>query len=262
MKDKGFDFEWLMSKHYEQCQLNPSFRANCTDMFLRETGMNREWFKGQLCLDAGCGNGRWSYTMKKLGANVISIDVSDVGLKMTKETAKTMVMKEDLMRLSKRLKGYRFDFIYSSGVLHHTVNPRIAFDNLVGLLKRDGIIFIMIYEYAYPHRIFLIKVLKKIMTRFSDRTVWNISGVMARIASNDFLYSFFRFFLLLNKSQFSNYDYYSAKIQHYYKESDISKWFEDNDLTFHILRNSYNYSYEDIKNKTRGMIRVIGKKMY
>src|SRR5205823_4141951 len=39
-----------------------------------------DYFRGQRCIDIGCGAGRWTRAMIAMGADVKSIDMSDAGL--------------------------------------------------------------------------------------------------------------------------------------------------------------------------------------
>ena len=44
-------------------------------------GFDLSWLKGKRCLDAGCGGGRYSIAMARLGAReVIGVDVSEQGI--------------------------------------------------------------------------------------------------------------------------------------------------------------------------------------
>src|SRR5215471_20156096 len=45
--------------------------------FFLETGVDSDWCKGKLILDAGCGNGQLSECLSRLGANVIGLDYSE-----------------------------------------------------------------------------------------------------------------------------------------------------------------------------------------
>jgi 2-polyprenyl-3-methyl-5-hydroxy-6-metoxy-1,4-benzoquinol methylase len=73
--EKEFDFQWrkLPSPYIE-------YTEKRVEEFLDLTRMPRGYFENKLCLDAGCGNGRWTYAMMRLGAKVVSFDVSSAAV--------------------------------------------------------------------------------------------------------------------------------------------------------------------------------------
>jgi len=113
-------------------------------------GIDLEPFKGKECLDAGCGGGRFSIALAKLGAKkVIGIDVSRKALEAAQQRA-----------LSRRLDNVEFvqgsvlalpfadrsfDYVISSGVIHHTPDPKGAFGELVRVLRPGGTLFLSVY---------------------------------------------------------------------------------------------------------------------
>ena len=77
-----FDYQWknLPSKDIE-------YNDNRIQEFLSFTKLNPEkTILRSDCLDAGCGIGRYTYAMQKLGANSVkSIDISSEAIKKCKE---------------------------------------------------------------------------------------------------------------------------------------------------------------------------------
>src|SRR5437867_3767494 len=99
---------------------------------------------GKFCLDAGCGNGRYTYAMIRLGAdNVDSFDISTEAVSKCKEVNRYAFVC-DIMDLQPRPA---YDFVLCWGVLHHLPNPRKAFSKLVSQVSRNGgILHIMVYH--------------------------------------------------------------------------------------------------------------------
>ena len=68
---REFDYQWRNL---------PSPATEYTTDRIREllgyVGLPASFFQGKICLDAGCGNGRWTYALQQLGARVRSFDVS------------------------------------------------------------------------------------------------------------------------------------------------------------------------------------------
>lgn len=117
-------------------------------LFLEETQIPEEEFRGKLVMDAGCGMGRYAKVALSLGAEVVAFDLSDACLRLTasmKET-KLHVVQGDL--LNPPLKNAAFDIIYSQGVLHHTSNTQAAFKRVAQLVKAGGLFSVWLYGKA------------------------------------------------------------------------------------------------------------------
>lgn len=100
-------------------------------------------------LDAGCGNGRVTSLLSKYSskdARVIGIDFAShltAAENLSGDSKVTIEfgdITEDLSSLG------NFDLIYCQEVLHHTTNPKWAFQNLSSLLKDGGEIAIYVYK--------------------------------------------------------------------------------------------------------------------
>jgi len=131
-----FDYQWknIPSKNIE-------YNPKRVDELLSFTGIPPEYFNGKSVLDAGCGNGRYTYALMELGANVKSIDISSEAVKATEKiNPNTRVC--DILELPKS----SFDFVLSWGVIHHTPSPHDNFLSLVNQLAPGGILHIMVYS--------------------------------------------------------------------------------------------------------------------
>jgi len=110
-----------------------------------------EDLKGKVILDAGCGNGRLSFSLSKLGCEVVAMDISS-GVEHASriyKNDKLHYVKGDLMELP--LKSESFDYVWCSGVLHHTPSTKKSFDNLVPVVKKNGILYIWVYGW-HPNK--------------------------------------------------------------------------------------------------------------
>ncbi len=107
------------------------------------------YFQGKRCLDAGCGAGRWTKTMKSLGARVKSIDVSRHGLESTKRFNED-VEKCSIFGIPARTDlAQSFDFTLCWGVAMCTHDPRAAFDAVASTVKPGGSLYLMVYAPTY-----------------------------------------------------------------------------------------------------------------
>jgi SAM-dependent methyltransferase len=132
-----FDYQWknipspLIEYNYQRVK-----------ELLKFTGLPEHFFMKKIALDAGCGNGRYTYAMQRLGASVDSIDVSSEAVKACKEVNP----KAYHMGLFDLSDVRVYDFILCWGVLHHTPYPHTGFIKLTKLLNPGGTLHIMVYN--------------------------------------------------------------------------------------------------------------------
>jgi ubiquinone/menaquinone biosynthesis C-methylase UbiE len=110
---------------------------------------NPEFFKGKICLDAGCGSGRAIRSMLLAGAK--KIYGIDVGEGCVRNTIKRNSSFKDQLEvkvasvLNIPFPDETFDFVFCDGVLHHTTLPYTGFKELVRVLKTGGTLVIGVY---------------------------------------------------------------------------------------------------------------------
>jgi ubiquinone/menaquinone biosynthesis C-methylase UbiE len=202
-------------------------------------------------LEAGCGTGQLSIALSRYGRKIHSIDLSKGSLIEAKkfinqnEIKNVQLYKMNIFNLCFP-KNY-FDIIISNGVLHHTHNPKLAFDKLSECLKPNGIIVIGLYHkygrIVQNIRQFLIKIfgekLKFIDKRFSE----NISDKKK--------YAWF-------KDQYNN----PHETKHSYNE--VINWFNENDIEF-INSIPFNFNLNDkifLKKKKNNKFEIFLKEFF
>jgi SAM-dependent methyltransferase len=143
-----FDYQWknLPSKDIE---LNETRVKD----FLSFTKIKPDKFiKDKYCLDAGCGSGRFSYAMQKLGAKrVDSIDLSQEAIAKCKNDVNPNAYVFNLMDLK---PNPVYDFVLCWGVLNHVPDPRKGFSKVASQVKKKnssegnnaGMLHIMVYH--------------------------------------------------------------------------------------------------------------------
>jgi SAM-dependent methyltransferase len=100
--------------------------------------------------EIGCGTGQTSLYLARADRQVVALDLSREALKLGAAAAqrygieRVTFVEADLSRLP--LKAGAFDLVYSSGVLHHTPDPRAAFARIVDAVRPGGMIVIGLYN--------------------------------------------------------------------------------------------------------------------
>lgn len=133
--DAGFDERWR--KH-------PRVQATTAGVFEQKTGFTRADLGGKMVLDAGCGCGRFLAVAAGMGAQVIGVDGSTFALRAAAENAKgATLVQADLLSLP--VRDASVDVAFSIGVLHHTANPREAFNEVARTVKPGGKFAVWLY---------------------------------------------------------------------------------------------------------------------
>ena len=132
-----FDEQWkkVMGEEYLSEQKDKfDFTQKRVQEFKKLTGIKDNGLDGKICLDAGCGPGRWTYAMQQLGAKKVdSFDVSSEAIKRCRE-----INPDANERSIFDLKPNPvYDFVLSWGVLHHNKNTREAFSKVASQVKKD-----------------------------------------------------------------------------------------------------------------------------
>lgn len=113
---------------------------------LTSNAIDPGWLHGREVLDAGCGGGRCSIGMASWGANVTAYDISETGLEdaFHRPGAHQVDWRQaNILDLPDHSES--FDFIWCSGVLHHTRDGLSAFKGFRRVLREDGQMFLLVY---------------------------------------------------------------------------------------------------------------------
>src|SRR3989449_9229163 len=100
--------------------------------------------------EIGCGTGQMSLYLARADRIVVGADLTRAALLLGAAAARrfrldrVQFVETDLRRPG--LKAGAFDVVYSSGVLHHTPDPRASFASLVQLARPGGTIVLGVYN--------------------------------------------------------------------------------------------------------------------
>jgi len=117
---------------------------------LSGNGIDVSLFKGRRVLDAGCGSGRYSIALSRLGAGeVVGIDYGDDGLNYGRQLVErcrvdnVTFQKGSLLDLP--FPDESFDFVYANGTIHHTGDIPKGTREAFRVMKKDGACWYYIY---------------------------------------------------------------------------------------------------------------------
>tara|TARA_B100001250_G_scaffold300104_1_gene261773 strand:- start:7647 stop:8675 length:1029 start_codon:yes stop_codon:yes gene_type:complete len=139
---------WFEEMHDEESIINPEHEK----LFSNSLNINKDEIENKLVLDAGCGNGRFSYVVSGYDPKLlVSFDISQ-GLGKAKETilkhnpnANISFIQGDVTKPP--FKKEAFDIVYSWGVTHHTPNTKKTVRTLSKLVKEEGLFGIYVYVF-------------------------------------------------------------------------------------------------------------------
>ena len=125
----------------------------------------------KVVLDAGCGAGRFA----EIGALVVCIDFFSSVLATQQNLGYkkgVLILQADINNLS--LARESFDYVYSLGVLRHTLNPEHSFKALPEFLRPDGRFCVDFYEKSWRSLLHPKYWLRQFTTRMSNKIILQI----------------------------------------------------------------------------------------
>jgi ubiquinone/menaquinone biosynthesis C-methylase UbiE len=105
--------------------------------------------KAAYALDDGCGGGRYSVALKKMGCRkVVGLDVSPDAIAQARQRNPFKPDEVDFVNasvLELPFENEQFDFVFSNGVLHHTVSTEKGLQEIYRVLKKGGACWLYLY---------------------------------------------------------------------------------------------------------------------
>ena len=208
----------------------PNYKSNDNKATILEKGNNNflsSEFKKFIgykknILEVGCGTGQLSiYFAIGTNNNVIGLDPTIESLNLASKFAdKNNISNIQFVNadiFDDILKDDIFDFIWCNGVLHHTKNPKGAFEIMIKSLKKEGYVLVGLYNKIGRIRTIIRKYMYKIFginfLKLFDPTLKNLKN------DNQEKESWIR-------------DQYFHPIESLHTMDEVLKWFDHNNIEF------------------------------
>lgn len=171
-------------------------------------------------VELGCGTGQTSLFLATANRTIIGADLTRASLELGNSAANRYglsgvhFIETDLR--TPALKAGAFDVVYSSGVLHHTPDPRASFKSMAELCKPGGIVVLGLYNvYArFPHR------LRRGVARLTSNKFIPFDPVLrARETEPERRRAWLR-------------DQYEHPEEHRHTVAEVQRWFSENDIRY------------------------------
>ncbi len=144
---ESFDYQWRSLPDGAYLDTDARFVETAPEQLAAFAGLAPEWFAGKRVLDAGCGRGRWSHALCRLGAQVTAIDQSEAAVEATRRLCADFEGFE--ARSANLLEplpfGADFDLVWCFGVTHHTGDTWRALRHVAAAVRPGGHLFLMVY---------------------------------------------------------------------------------------------------------------------
>jgi SAM-dependent methyltransferase len=205
------------------------------EYFLSRMGASRDKLPGRSLLDAGCGDGRLTSALTALGLETVGIDLSegvDIGYTNNRSPLVHYV-QGDL--LCPPFRTSSFDLVWSSGVLHHTRDTRLAFEECIALVRPGGRLYVWLYDKEPEGRRALIRLLQKapmVLKRTGSRLMALGNRTKRLVYAGNPVTSEQSF----DEVYFWNLDMYGPEFRHLQSELDVRGWYDQRGFTNVVRR--------------------------
>ncbi len=171
-------------------------------------------------VEIGCGTGQMSLFLATADRRIVGADLTRASLDLAVAAAsryglrRVRFVETDLRAPGLPRAG--FDVVYSSGVLHHTPDPRASFRALADLARPGGVIVVGLYNlYArFPHR------LRRAVARLTGMRFVPFDPVLkARDGESERRRAWLR-------------DQYLHPEEHRHSVAEVQRWFRENDVDY------------------------------
>ena len=246
--NKYFGFEW---EYFKDWGFIPDEKVNESDKRKYFGGLVSHRTKGfdakcrlkeelkaeNIILDAGCGNGRYTYEAAVRGnSTVIGVDLGtgsvESAFQNTKELENVLIIQANLHNLP--FKKESFNASFSNGVLMHTGDAEKAFNEIARTLKPKASFVVNVYQKLNEHWEFNDKIFREVTTKLNIEELLELSKIIAKLGLFFENKGYTNELRELNKviriqgTLHHMFDWYSAPVATHHTYSELEKWFKNN----------------------------------
>ena len=197
--------------------------------------LNTDDLKDRVVMDAGCGNGRYSYEAGRRATDGSIILGVDIGYGSVKSAFQNTIEQDNVFILQASLFDLPFkdgviQSCFSNGVLMHTGDAHRAFIEVARVIKNGGVLVAHLYGKLNPIWEFNDRSIRAMTTRFSidknmilARILSAISRLVNRIPKG---FRVANYLIRLQPSLHHMFDWYSAPVASHHTYRELAKWFE------------------------------------
>ena len=173
-------------------------------------------------LEVGCGTGQLAiYFSIGTNNNIVGLDPTIDSLQLANNfTKKNEINNIEFVNadiFDDVLSDEFFDFIWCSGVLHHTKNPYVAFEILIKSLKKEGYVLIGLYNKIGRIR----TIIRKYLFKIFGNVILNVLDPTLRNLKKD-----------SEERKAWIRDQYIHPIESLHTLDDVLEWFSKNDIEY------------------------------
>jgi SAM-dependent methyltransferase len=269
---RGFGYEWTQ---YDSVLQETQF-SNAETFLDFIAPVNEAFIQGKSVLDAGCGMGRFTRLSVQLGAKfVVGVDLSnavEAAFNHTRQLENVLIIQADIFALPLKAE---FDYSFSVGVLHHTPDPRKAFDSLVRTIRPGG--SISTWVYGRENNGWIIHILNPIRHNITSKLPLSVLRVLAYgLAIPMYLATkgiyrpvgqqkqltglrkrlfYFEYLYFLSQFDFNAqssviFDHLVPEIAYYIAHDDFARWFSENHLESVVISDRAKNSWRGFGTKS------------
>jgi 2-polyprenyl-3-methyl-5-hydroxy-6-metoxy-1,4-benzoquinol methylase len=208
-------------------------------IFLGDVGFQPSQLEGKTLLDGGCGNGTLSAALTSFGLEVVGLDLND-GLGRAYAN-RSKYIPQDLVDRVQYVQGNlvdpplrpgSFDLVYSSGVIHHTPNSKLAFSRLQQMTVSGGRLYVWVYaKRSWPVRVFF-AVGRNLKRWISLKAVLKVCQILAPIHKLAAIV-LSRLGLMQFRARTTReitldlFDLFAPRYNHVHTETEVRGWFQE-----------------------------------